>query len=104
MLEKMNRAKKALVNTVLSISLLLLASNCFADTNSTSSYDWVNKTIDVCKAVDAVAILSGEIGMMVFIVHLTFRAVIQRRPFVGENEFLPILWAIKQQAALNLRQ
>ncbi|MDR2252224.1 MAG: hypothetical protein LBD98_05360 [Endomicrobium sp.] len=29
----MNRAKKALVSTVLSISLLLLASNCFAGTN-----------------------------------------------------------------------
>jgi hypothetical protein len=73
----MNRAKKALVNTVLSISLLLLASNCFADTN-TSSYDWVNKTIDVCKAMGAVVRSISEIGLALLFIDFGFRALVGR--------------------------
>ena len=71
----MNRAKKVLVSIVLSINLLLLASNCFADTNSTSSYDWVNKTIDVCKTVSAVVKTVSEIGLAVLFLDFGFREV-----------------------------
>jgi hypothetical protein len=73
----MNRAKKALVSTVLSISLLL-ASNCFADTNSTSSYDWVNKTIGVCKAVGTVVRSVSEAGLALLFIDSGFRAVVGR--------------------------
>jgi choline-glycine betaine transporter len=57
---------------------LLLTSNCFADTNSTGSYNWVNKTIDVCKVVGAVVKTVSEIGLALLFLDFGFRELFGR--------------------------